>query len=198
MGEEIKSALERALERVEKLGEASLEEKKRWKLVPEGEALANRYLKGQSHLAAELAKYQAEDRKFIVAGAQDILLRHISLPKNDVARQANRQAMDGLKMIKDDKAGVENVFSKMRRIFEHYEEQGEQQRRQAYQNLRQDFEARVRQALQQQMGGVPVGFSINVERQPQFQEEWQRLLIQLDSQYLKLLDEYKKEIQGLP
>ena len=197
MGDEIKSALERALEKVEKLGEASAEEKKRWKLVPQGEALANTYLKGESNLAAELAKYDAEDRQCLIEGAQDIMLRHISLPKNDVARRANRQAIDGLKILKNDKVGVENALSKMRRIFQHYEEQGEEQRREAYLDLKRDFEVRFRQALQQQMGGMPVNSSVDVERQPQFQEEWQRTLIQFDSQYHKLLDEYKKEILEL-
>ena len=197
MGEEIKSALQRAMEKAERLGEASPAEKQRWKSIPEGEALANKYLKGQGELASELSNYAEEARKYIVEGALDILLRHISLPKTDMARRTNRRAMDGVKLLKSDKVTVENVFSKMRRIFQHYEETGEQQRRDAHQRLKQDFEVRYRQALQQQMG-VPVNFAIDVERQPQFQEEWRHTIIQLDAQYLKLLDEYKKEIQAIP
>ena len=38
---------------------------------------------------------------------------------------------------------------------------------------------------------------IEVESQPQFQEEWRRLQAQLDSQYLKLLDEYKQELLSI-
>ncbi|GAH80451.1 unnamed protein product, partial [marine sediment metagenome] len=38
---------------------------------------------------------------------------------------------------------------------------------------------------------------INVERQPQFQEEWRKIQTQLDSQYIKLLDEYKQELSTI-
>jgi hypothetical protein len=33
-----------------------------------------------------------------------------------------------------------------------------------------------------------------VEKQPQFQEEWQRMQSQMEAQYTSLLDEYKKEL----
>jgi len=52
----------------------------------------------------------------------------------------------------------------------------------------------VRQALAQQTGGAAAGMKIDVERQPQFQEEWRRLQNELESQYLKLLDEYRREL----
>jgi len=105
--------------------------------------------------------------------------------------------MDGLKTIKSDKVSVENVYSKIRRIFNHYVEQGEQQRKQAYETLRADFEAKVRQAVQQQLGSF-VGVKIDVERQPEFQEEWRKVQTQLDLQYVKLLDEYKHELLAIP
>jgi len=92
---------------------------------------------------------------------------------------------------------VENVYSKIRRIFNHYVEQGEQQRKQAYEKLKIEFEAMAQQAVQQQLG-LPTRVKIDVERQPQFQEEWRKIQAQLDSQYLKLLDEYKQELSGIP
>ncbi len=42
-----------------------------------------------------------------------------------------------------------------------------------------------------------MGIKIDVERQPQFQEEWRKLLTQLDSQYLMLLNEYKQELSAI-
>ena len=91
---------------------------------------------------------------------------------------------------------MENIYSKLRSIFKHYAEQGEQQRKQAYAGLKAEFEAKVKQAMQQQLGPV-VGMKIDVERQPQFQEEWRRLQIQLDSQYLMLLAGYKQELSAI-
>ncbi len=190
---DIKSAREIALEKLEKIGEATDEERLRWKYVPEGEKLAAKYMKQNLNLVAELGNFDQSVIRYIKEGASDILLRNINLPKNDLARKNNKKAMEGLKTLKKDKIGVENIYSRLRNVFSHYIEQGEQQRRQAYEQLKAEFTARVQQAVQQQLGSM-VGMKINVERQPQFQEEWRRLLVQLDSQYLSLLNEYRQEL----
>jgi len=193
---DIKSAREMAMEKVEKLGKATDEERLRWKYAPEGEKLAARYLKQDCNLVAELSKYEERVREYIIVGAGDILVRNINLPSSDLAKRNNKRAMDGLKLLKRDKADVENVYSRIRGIFNHYIEQGEQQRKQAYGSLKNEFEAKMREALQQQLGSL-MGIKIDVERQPQFQEEWRRLQAQLNSQYLTLLEEYKQELSGI-
>ena len=193
---DMKSAFEIAMEKAEKIGEVTEEERLKWKYVPEGEKLAAKYLKEESNLVAELNKYEQNVTGYIREGAAEILIRNINLPKDDLARRNNKRAMDGLKIVKSDKVAVENVYSKIRRIFDHHVEQGEQQRKQAYETLKTEFEARMRQAVQQQLGTL-AGMKIDVERQPQFQEEWRRVLAQLDSQYYHLLDEYKRELSGI-
>ena len=190
---DIKSAREIAMEKVEKLGEVTEEERLRWKYVPEGEKLAARYLKQSLNLATELGKYDKKVVSYIKEGAGEILIRNINLPQNDSIRKNNKKAMEGLKALKKDKIGVENVFSRIRNIFTHYTEQGEQQRKQAYEQLKAEFTAKVQQAMQQQLG-TTAGLKIDIERQPQFQEEWRKLLVQLDSQYINLLNEYKQEL----
>jgi len=190
---DIKSAHEIAMEKIEKLGEATDEERLKWKYVPEGEKLVARYLQQDCNLATELSQYEEAARKYVIEGAGDILVRNINLPGNDLARRNNKRAMDGLKGLKNDKVAVENVYSKMRRVFNHYTDQGEQQRKQAYESLKAELEAKVQQAVQQQLG-TSMKLKIDVEKQPQFQEEWRKLQAQLGSQYLKLLDEYKQEL----
>ena len=194
---DIKSAREIAEEKLAQIGEATEEERLKWQYVPEGEKLGGKYIKENVNLVVELEPYEAKARKYIVEGAGDILIRNINLPKDDIAKRNNRRVMDGLKTLKSDKVSVENVYSKIRRIFGHYEQEGEQQRRQAYQTLKADFEAKVQQALAQQLGTV-AGFKVDVEKQPQFQEEWRRVQAQLDSQYIRLLDEYKQELRAIP
>jgi len=193
---DIKSALEIAMEKVEKLGKATDEERLKWKYVPEGEKLAARYLRQDCNLVVELDQYEEKVKRYIIEGAADILIRTINLPRDDLARRNNRRAMDGVKILNSDKASVENVYSKIRSIFNHYAEQGEQQRKQAYESLKTEFEAKMRQLIQQQLGSV-VGIKVDVERQPQFREEWRKLQTQLDSQYLKLLDDYKQELLSI-
>lgn len=193
MDDTIKSALEIAREKVGRLGEATEEERLKWKHGPQGQQLAMKYLKENVNLVAELSQYPEKARKYVAEGAAEILIRNISLPKSDVAKNTNRKVMDGLKLLKSDKAGVENTYSRLRYLFNHYAEQGEQQRKQAYQSLKTDFEAKMQQAMQQQLGSL-VGMKIDVERQPQFQVEWRKLQAQLDSQYFNLLNDYKQEL----
>jgi len=191
---DIKSAREIAEEKIARIGKATEDERLAWEYVPEGEKLGGKYLKDDINLAAELERYETVAKKYVVSGASDILLRSIDLPKNEAAKKLGKRAMDGLKAIKSDKAGVENTYSKMRRIFNHYEQEGQQQRGQAYQTLKAEFEAKLQQAIAQQMGKA-ADYKVDVEQQPQFHEEWRRLQFQLDAQYIKLLDEYKQELR---
>ena len=194
---EIKSALEIAIEKVNQMEAPTEEEKLQWKYVPEGEKLAGRYLKEKVNLLAELKNYEEELRKYIINGAAGILARNISLPINDHIKQNNKKAMDGLKIIKSDKVAVENVFSKIRYIFNHYEEQGEQQKKQAYESLKADLGEKIQQALQQQMSPM-MGAKIDVEKQPQFQQEWRKIQQQIDGQYTSHLNEYIRELIEIP
>ena len=193
---DIKSAWEIAAEKMEKLGAMTEEERLKWLYVPMGEKLAAKYIKENCNLVAELSQYEEKARKYVMEGTKDILVRNIDLPRNDSARKKNKRAMDGLKTAINDKVAVENVFSKIRRIFDHYIGQGDQQRKQAYESLKAEFGAKVQQAMQQQLGSF-VRAKIDVESQPEFHEEWRKLQTQLDSQYIKLLDEYKQELLSI-
>ena len=196
MDDIIKSAREIAMEKVEKLGEATEEERLVWKYLPQGEALAAKYLRDDCNLLVELSQYQENAKKYVTRGAAEVLIRNISLPKNEAAKKKNRKTMDGLKLLKNDKVGLENIYSKMRYLFTHYDEQGEQQRQQAYQSLKAEMEDRIQKAVQQQLGTL-MGEKIDVEKQPQFQQEWRKVQAQLDSAYLVHLNEYKKELSAI-
>jgi len=194
---DIKSAREIAMEKLAKLEDATEEERLEWKLIPRGQEIAARYIKEDVNLLAELGAYSDRERKYVVRGASEVLARNISLPKNDAARRLNKRIMDGFKLLKTDKARVENVYSRVRQIFTHYTEQGEQQRKQVYEQLKQQFEARLQQAAQQQMGSM-LRMRVDVERHPQFREEWRRAQIELDAPYLQHLDEYRRELVSMP
>ena len=122
------------------------------------------------------------------AWAQQINGMLVDPPSPQCSVHAVHSMGEGLKTLKDDKVSVENVYSKMRRVFNHYTEQGELQRKQAYESLISEFETKLQQAVQQQLG-ASMRVRIDIEKQPQFQEEWRRVKTQLNSQYIKLLDE---------
>src|SRR4030042_4701160 len=192
---DIKSAFEIAMEKISKIEDATPEERAKWKFFPQGEQLGAKYLKEDVNLVSELNKFIENERKYVTQGVVDVLARGIDLPRNDAAKKINRKAMDGIKLIKKDKSGVENIYSKFRYVFNHYTEQGEQQRRQAYEQVKVQFAAKLQQAMQQQYGNnVRVNPNVNLETQPQFQEEWRHVVAQLEQQYINHLNEYRKEL----
>jgi len=194
---QIKSAAEIAREKLEKIGEPTGEERLKWKYGPEGEKLAAKYLKQDCNLVNEVGKYADKARKVVVTSINDILLRNISLPRNEAARKTNNRSMDGLKSLKNDKVAVENVFSKMRKVLDHYVQEGAKQKQQAYASLKAEFEDKIQQAIRQQAGVSSARMNIDVESQPQFLEEWQRLQSQMEAQYTSVLDEYKQELAAI-
>ena len=193
---DVKSAFEIAMEKIKDIEPATQEERLKWKFIPKGEELAGKHMKDDVSLVAELSKYSEQEKKYVMQGISSILTRNIDLPKNDAVKKNNRKAMDGIKLIKKDKTAVENVFSKIRYIFNHYAEQGEMQKKEAYEQVKEQFAMKLQQAVQQQMG-TNARMDINVEQHPQFQEEWRKTLLRMDAQYTQHLTEYKHALQSI-
>jgi hypothetical protein len=193
---EIKTAAEIAKEKLEKIGEPTEEERLKWKYGPVGEKLAAVYLKENVNLVSELKKYDEKAKQIIISSVNDILLRNVSLPRLESTRRINKKAMEGIKSLKEDKIAVENVFSKIRQVFEHYTQEGDKQKKQAYESLKAEFEDKLQEAVRKQTG-VDSKINIDVEKQPQFQDEWQRMQAQMEGQYVNLLEEYKKELAAI-
>jgi len=190
---DMKSALEKAMERVEKMGKATPQELRRMEYMPKGSALAAKYIREGHDLQDELGQYEPELRGYLIEGVEAALLRTIVLPQNEASKQTNVRAMQGMLLLKKDKARVESVSGKIEQLVVYYE----QALQQAYAQQRSSFEARLegaRRGLEQQSGARA---NINVEAQFQFQEEWRRSLAQLNSQYDKVLAEHKQELKTI-
>jgi hypothetical protein len=193
---DVKSAYEIAMEKIKEIEPATTEERMKWKFVPKGEELAGKYMKDDANLVTELSKYNEQEKQYVLQGVSAILIRNIDLPKNDAVKKSNRKAMDGIKLIKKDKTAVENVFSKIRYIFNHYAEQGDKQKKEAYEQAKAQFAEKLQQVVQQQMG-TNSRMDVNVEQHPQFQEEWRKTLLRLDAQYTQHLTEYKHALLAI-
>ncbi len=190
---DIKNFYEIAMEKIAAIGDASEEEKLGWKYVPEGEKLAASCLNSNKEIENEIKKYDNQTRPFILQGARKVLIANIGLPKNDISKKNTRKAMDSLLFISEDKDTVTAVFDKINYIFEHYNTQGKQQKDQTYKLLEKEFQDKVNQALAQQTGTAN-NVKVNVETLPQFKEEWNKVLMQIENQYANYLNEYKKEL----
>jgi formate dehydrogenase maturation protein FdhE len=194
---DIKTAAQIAAEKLAKIEEPTEAERLKWKYGPEGDKLAARYLKEDIDLAAEVKKFEEKARKLIAASLNDILLKNIGLPYNEAARKTSKKSMDGLRMLKTNKSAVDKVYQRLNHILDHYVQEGAEQKKQAYEQLKQQMEAQIQQMVRKQTGTTSARMKIDVEKQPQFQEEWQRIQAQLEGQYVQLLDEYKQELAAI-
>ena len=192
---EMKSAWEKAQEKVEKLGKLTEEESRQLECIPVGNKLAARYLQDTNYnLDGELTKYKGTGlRKYVAQGAQEIFLHNIILPQNDRDKEMLKRAIAGLKIVKENKSQLSTILDRITNLLNYYE----QARQQTYTQFKKGFEARLReagQALQKQAGNPG---AIEAQLQAQFQAEWMNVSSQLNSQYEKALEEHKQHIQKI-
>ena len=198
MNDEIKSAREIALEKIAALDAVTDDDKLKWKYVPEGEQLALKYFKDGQDIVTALSNYAQEAQTYVKSGAESILLSNIQLPANENIENRNKKAMDGVLSIKKDKNAATKLINQMKQILGHYTDQGAEQRKQTYEALKQQFEVKLKKAVNQRLGTkTDTDLGINVETLPQFQEEWRRATAQMDEQYIKLLEEFKRELRKI-
>ena len=106
-GDIIKSALEIAMEKVASLGEATEEERLQWKYTPEGEKLAGRFLNNDNGRAKEIAALDETARRYVTEAASAVFIKSIDLPRTEAASRRTQRALDGLKLVKKDQAGLQ-------------------------------------------------------------------------------------------
>jgi hypothetical protein len=197
MTDDIKSALEIALAKVEAASEEITDEDRlRWKYVPEGEKLGARIISGAVNVEEELDKHDEAARTFLAQGALSILYANILLPRGSAEKEKTRKALDAILLIKNEKNRAGQIVEQIQDLFEHYETQGETQRNAALEQLKGEYTRKLKQAVEQQYGSNTAGMIADVENVPQFKEEKRRLNSQFDNQYLKLLNEYKEELKN--
>lgn len=192
---EMKSAREKAMEKVKKLGNLTEDEIKRFECVPIGNKLASRYLQEDDfNLDAELTKYKGTGlRKYITQGAQEIFLHNIVLPQTERDRQLTKRAMAGLRIAKENKNQLETILDRITNLLNYYEQASQQ----TFAQFKKGFEARLQegnQVLQKQPGN---NLPIEIQLQAQFQAEWHKLSSKLNAQYEKVLEEHKQHIQKI-
>ncbi len=115
--DEMKSALERALERADRMGKLSPEEMQRQneaRYIPAGEAIAQRFFEhGQiSILAEQLDKLENDGKSIAIHSALDVLIKNVGLENRDITERALEGiiGLQGSKTIADVADGVMALF----------------------------------------------------------------------------------------
>ena len=192
---EMKSAWQIAMEKADKLGKVSPDELNSIKYVPEGNRIASLFiLDEKSDLLSELAKFPAGDAaRFIKKGIDEILVRNITLPRNDEDTRKTNRAMAGLRLIKENKKQLESVLGLVNTLVNQYQVALQQ----TYAEFKKKAEVTIQQASRTMRPQRGDQMPPEQKLQLQLQEEWRMVHSELDAQYDRALDEHRRKIGEL-
>jgi hypothetical protein len=181
---EIKSTLEKVMERAASMGRANQEEIQAEERVKEGMRLAADYLQGREvDFGAALA---GPGTGAVKKGIVQVFLRNITLPRDEDGERAEK-SMQGLLELGQGSGDLASIFRDMKGILDHYR----QHQKEIRQQLEDAFRQQMEHALAQQTGKKGLGMKMDPRLHPKFQEEWSRVKSDLDSQYNKVLQQHK-------
>ncbi len=192
---EIKSALEIALEKADKLGKLDKAELEAQKWMDEGRKIAAKYMNDpeQTDLRSQLSNVPPEHLSKILQGIMDVLLRNIILPREDEQWQLIKKAMNGIKDIKGSTA--EQALAQMEQLLHAYQ----QTRNQYLEQVKAQMQGRLgdlKQAVAQQYG-MDMAEQLDVETIPEFQQEWAKISSEIQSQFEQQLMPLKEYLRQL-
>jgi hypothetical protein len=182
---EIKSTLEKVMERAASMGRATQEEIATEERVKDGMRMGADYLRGED-VDFSNALEQTTSSVLVKRGLVQAFLRNITLPRDDEQQRAER-AMQGLLALGKGSGDLLSIFKDMKGILDHYQ----QHKKEILQQLEDAFRQQMEQALAQQAGQAGLGMKVDPTRHPKFQEEWSRVKSELDTQYNQALNQHK-------
>jgi len=194
MSDEIKSTLEKVMERLAAMdaagstsGAVSDEEQ-----VKEGMRLAASFMRDElPDLAGRLAGLPAAEQRPVRQGVLRTLLRNIFLPRHEEQLAPAEKAMNGLVAVGQSDRELLMVFGDMKKILDQYLQHRKQLKKQLADQFAQQL-AMMEGNLARQTG-VPM--KLSPEQHPKFQEEWMRIQEELDGQYGRALEQHKKLVE---
>ncbi|MGB9711810.1 MAG: hypothetical protein ACP5J5_03425 [Dissulfurimicrobium sp.] len=185
---EIRSALEIALEKAERLGAANKNEAVSEELFNKGRRLAARYINGEEKdLTIGLKDIKKEDLPHVINGAIEIILRNIILPRDKDQWSSINRAFSGIIALKG--SPVKEIVSQIEQLLKTYEVT----KKRYYDQLKAQMQGRlggIQQSLAKQYG-TAIAASINIETLPEFQNEWSKLSSDINEQFNRHLQQLK-------
>ena len=188
---EIKSALELALEKAEQYGRASKEEMELARCQEQGRQLAVQFLKGEGDLASDLKGLPPQTQPAARLAIKEVFLRNLGLPREAAVDPRQDRAMEGLLLAADNRKAMAQLQTEMEQVLQQFL----QFRANALQQLKARFAAGVGQMQQAMEAKYRQPMNLEVERLPQFQEEWLRFKGQLQEQFEPVMMNLKERMR---
>lgn len=189
----IKSALELALERTAdvKSDKASLESHENRQ---KGRKLLSEFFDDPTvNLKKRLKDFEKPQRAQIRKGLFEALLGNLTLPgdENHLARIQSLQP--AFEAVLDDSRHLPMVFDQISNILQQYL----RDRKQLVEQLRQQFEGRIRQREQELARRTGQQIRLDPSQDPEFAKTLQSHMTQLTDQYQQVVDQAREQIESL-
>lgn len=182
----IKTALEKAMERAASFREVSREEIDRMENMPRGRTIAASFMNNKNFdLKDALAQVPAGTQGYVLEGIQEVLLMNIALSADESADETNRRAMEGILLIKRDKALLTQLLGELDQLLKYYQQALEQTK----ERFKQELEMRGKMNRRQGARGR------EQERMMEFREEWAAVVRQMNDRFEAGLAEIKERIR---
>ena len=189
---EIKSTMDLVMEKLARMDLEATSDDTEEEQVKEGMRLAAEFLRGhQEDLAAAVARKESKHQKGVTKGVIIALLRNIVLPRHEEQLATCRRAISGVLAITHGSNDILSMFQDVGNILERYQEHRKQMRSQLEEAFGQQMK-QLETTMAQQTG---MKMKLQPAQHPKFQEEWQRLSGDLDEQYGRAIEQYKREVQ---
>ncbi|MFO8239565.1 MAG: hypothetical protein R6T90_01035 [Dissulfuribacterales bacterium] len=191
---EIRSSIEIAMEKADRLGRITKEDLETEKWLDCGHRIVATYMQGEIEgLAAGLSDISKKEMPLVLKGVTEILLRNIVLPRDKDQWSGIKKALSGFVELKG--SLVNQIIPRIEQLLKNYEQTRDQYREQLKMQM-EDQLGGIRQAISQQYG-TAIGSQIDVNSLPEFQKEWSRISIEITDQFeqqLIPLKEYLKQL----
>ncbi len=188
---ELKSALERAMEKTGKLGSLSAEEKKRQeeaRLMPMGRALAEKYLlHGHTKiLVDDVSRFSVAEKDMVTRGALSGLVGSIGFDKGITVESLDRVQAGLLALAVSDKGSIEKVIGELKVLSAEFD--AEQQR-----TLSSEA-GRIDGAEREQLREMGIAGSAIAEINVKAGAAWRQVVKDLRSRFAERLESLKKRL----
>jgi len=183
---EIRSALEIALEKADKLGKINKEEVEQQRWADEGKKIAAYYIQGKvDSLENALSELEGCNMNAVLDGVLDVLLRNVMLPRDAMQWDTINRALKGLAEIKGSSAA--QVVPQIEQLLRTYEQTRDQ--------YRQQFKEQVNQ----RMGGAQGMYDMDpgeMQALAALEQEWTKISSQINEQFEQQLMPMKEYLRG--
>lgn len=192
---EIKSSWEIAMERTAGIKSDKLSIRQS-ELKKNGQKIASEYMDAEAAkpdiITSGLKHYSREERHTVEKAVLEILLSHITLPRNGDFEEKVQRVMTGLKPLLENKRVIQEISSQLSQFLNQFL----QHREQLTEQLKQQYTPQLRQKQQQLKKQYGYEVELKHEQDPEFNSLLRKNLQHLESQYQDALGQMKDQIRN--